>query len=255
MSRFKLIREITSAELAGEWDALAAQRHEQIITGTDVTFHYVMSPLVKGLIGEDFFENLVDIGSGTGELTKKLAPQFNRILCVEPSVESLNISMEMLQQFHQAEFYNCEFESADLGCLKGSTIYLASMVLSATANLDAFVRSLAKLCKGDSAFIATIPHPCFWPRYWGYEAESWFSYERELFIQAPFRTSLSKTSVSTTHVHRPIEMYIDAFKTHGFVLQELKEPIPNKEVQNLYPSEWEYPRFLGFKWIKAGAQS
>lgn len=255
MSRFKLIREITSAELAGEWNALAAQRHEQIVTGTDVTFHHVMSPLVKELIGESLFENLVDIGSGTGELTEKIAPQFRRILCVEPSVESLKISIETLQHFHQAEFYNCEFESADLGCLKGSTVYLASMMLSATADLDAFVKSLANLCGSDSAFIATIPHPCFWPRYWGYEAESWFSYEKELFIKAPFRTSLSKTSVSTTHVHRPVEMYIDTFRAHGFVLQELKEPMPSKEVQALYPSEWEYPRFLGLKWTKAGAQS
>lgn len=251
MNNFRLVQGVTSKELASEWDALAFERHKQIITGADITFHHVMSPLVKGLVGEGFHGALVDIGSGTGELTKKLAPQFKRIVCIEPSIQSLRISRKMLRHFSRVEYVNADLERTDLEGLESSTTFLASMVLSATADIQGFAKALAAVAPIGSRFIATIPHPCFWPRYWGYESEEWFSYRKELFIQAPFKISLSKTSCCTTHVHRPIEAYIELFSSLGFRLIDMLEPLPSEEIQKFYPKKWEYPRFLGLKWIRA----
>ena len=251
MTNFRLVSSVTSEELASEWDALASRRHKQIISGADITFHHVMSPLVKGLVGEGFHGALVDIGSGTGELTKKLAPQFKRIICIEPSIQSLRISRKMLKAFSRVEYINAELEKTHLVGLESSTTFLASMVLSATADIRGFAKTLAAAAPSGSRFIATIPHPCFWPRYWGYESEEWFSYSKELFIQAPFKISLSRTSCCTTHVHRPIEAYIELFSSLGFRLIDMLEPLPSEEVQGFYPNKWEYPRFLGLKWIKA----
>ncbi|WP_337230401.1 hypothetical protein, partial [Proteus terrae] len=80
----------------------------------------------------------------------------------------------------------------------GKNIFLAAMMLSATPKIDRFAQVLSKVTHRGDEFIATIPHPCFWPRYWGYEKESWFSYKEELMIKAPFKISLSDSEFKTT---------------------------------------------------------
>jgi hypothetical protein len=117
-------------------------------------------------------------------------------------------------------------------------------------DLRGFAKALAVLLQARARFIATLTHPCFWPRYWGYESEPWFCYERETFIEAPFVISKRRTEVRTTHIHRPLQQYVNVFAEEGFRLDALAEPIPEPEVQALYPKPWDFPRFLGLRWEK-----
>ncbi|NWA76612.1 methyltransferase domain-containing protein [Pseudomonas yamanorum] len=252
-SRFSYVDSISSQELANEWDCLASERHQQIFNGLDITFTHVMAPLVESLVGQDDEATLVDIGSGTGELTGRLAARFKKVVCVEPSLQSINIAKSILSFFSNIEFINSDFEDCETH-LKSRTeknVFLAAMMLSADPQLDKFAQTLSRVAQKGDEFVATIPHPCFWPRYWGYEKESWFSYSKELMIKAPFKISLSDSEFKTTHIHRPIERYIVTFAKYGFQLASMSEPIPNNKVQSLYPKKWEFPRFLAFKWIKS----
>lgn len=252
-SKFSHVENISSQELASEWDCLASERHKQIYAGLDITFTHVMAPLVESLVGKNLDATLIDIGSGTGELTGRLAAQFKKVVCIEPSIESLNIAKTILSIFNNIHFINSDFEDCGEQLLhetEGRNIFLAAMMLSADPQLDRFAKTLSQLARKGDEFIATIPHPCFWPRYWGYEKELWFSYTKELMIKAPFRISLSDSVFKTTHIHRPLEKYISTFSRFGFQLLNMSEPIPNRKIQALYPQKWEFPRFLAFKWVK-----
>lgn len=251
-SRFSHVDSISSQELAREWDCLAHERHQQIFNGLDITFTHVMAPLVESLVGKDREATLIDIGSGTGELTGRLAGRFKTVVCVEPSLRSIEIAKSILSIFSNIEFVNSDFEDCE-GYLNQRTeknIFLAAMMLSADPQLDRFAQTLSRVSQPGDEFVATIPHPCFWPRYWGYEKESWFSYRKELMIKAPFKISLSDSEFKTTHIHRPIEKYISTFSKYGFQLVTMSEPVPDNKIQSLYPQKWEFPRFLAFKWIK-----
>jgi SAM-dependent methyltransferase len=253
-SKFSHVESISSQELAKEWDCLASERHHQIYNGLDITFTHVMAPLVESLVGENLDATLVDIGSGTGELTGRLAIRFKNIVCVEPSAQSLNIARAILSIFSNICFINSDFEDCeDQLCreLDGKYIFLASMMLSADPEIDKFAQTLSRIARKGDEFVATIPHPCFWPRYWGYEKESWFSYNKELMIKAPFKISLSDSEFKTTHIHRPIEKYISTLSKCGFQLISMTEPVPDKKIQSFYPHKWEFPRFLAFKWVKS----
>lgn len=253
ISKFSHIKNISSQELASEWDSLAYERHRQISAGLDITFSYVMVPLVKSLVGKDTNATLIDIGSGTGELTLQLATRFKRILCIEPSIRSLEVAKSILSTFSNIFFIHSDFEDCEENSFKDSEekkIFLAAMMLSADPQLDKFAQKLSRLAKTGDEFVATIPHPCFWPRYWGYDKEHWFSYKKEIMVKAPFRISLSGSEFKTTHIHRPLEKYISAFSKNGFQLLNLSEPIPEKKIQSLYPNNWDFPRFLAFKWVK-----
>ena len=178
-SKFSHVENISSQELASEWDCLASERHKQIYAGLDITFTHVMAPLVESLVGKNLDATLIDIGSGTGELTGRLAAQFKKVVCIEPSIESLNIAKTILSIFNNIHFINSDFEDCGEQLLhetEGRNIFLAAMMLSADPQLDRFAKTLSQLARKGDEFIATIPHPCFWPRYWGYEKELWFSY-------------------------------------------------------------------------------
>ncbi|GFM87972.1 hypothetical protein PSCICO_33710 [Pseudomonas cichorii] len=252
-SKFSHVESISSQELAMEWDCLASERHKQIYAGLDITFTHVMAPLIESLVGQDPYATLIDIGSGTGELTGRLAAQFKKIICIEPSIESLSIARSILSMFSNIYFINSDFEDCEEQLLhktEGKSIFLAAMMLSAAPQLDKFAKTLSQVAHKGDEFVATIPHPCFWPRYWGYEKETWFSYKKELMIKAPFKISLSDSEFKTTHIHRPIEKYISTFSKFGFHLLSMSEPIPDRKIQSLYPKKWEFPRFLALKWVK-----
>lgn len=250
---FSHIKNISSQELANEWDSLAYERHRQISAGLDITFTHVMVPLVRSLVGQDTDATLIDIGSGTGELTLCLTSCFKNIICIEPSIRSLEVAQSNLSEFSNIFFVHSDFEDCPENIFNNANekkVFLAAMMLSANPQLDKFAHKLSKVAMAGDEFVATIPHPCYWPRYWGYEKESWFSYKKEIFIQAPFKISLSGSEFKTTHIHRPLEKYISTFASFGFELLKLCEPIPDEEIQLLYPHEWDFPRFLAFKWVK-----
>src|SRR5262249_32878852 len=130
------------------------------------------------------------------------------------------------------------------------TAAVACMTLMTTPDLSGFAKALAVVLQKEAKFVATLSHPWFWPRYWGYETEAWFNYTQETFIEAPFVISRCRTAVRTTHVHRPLEQYVSVFTNAGFRLEALVEPMPLSEIQALYPQPWRFPRFIGLRWTK-----
>lgn len=232
------------SELAKEWDELAEKRHQQIESGIDWSFDHILAPLAFELLKECDDSSLLDIGCGTGELTSKFKKFSNIISAIDISERSIEIAKGIPGNSH-TDFYCGSLEklSNELATQDFKTA-IAAMTLMNTPSIKSFADSLSKILKTGSKFVATITHPCFWPRYWNYEDESWYSYEKEIFIEAPFEISAEKTELRTTHIHRPLEMYISVFKEAGFVLRSLKEPVSSDG------NKLEYPKFIGLLWEK-----
>lgn len=240
------------SDLSAEWDALADLRHEQITSGKDISFRHVLLPAILRLLDGTDLSRMLDVGSGTGELTQKVSEVVTgRLLGIEPSLRSVAIARQACASKSHVSFIEGTLEQvADRLQDRRFTGAVAAMTLMTVSDLPQFASSLATLLERNGSVVATITHPCFWPRYWGYEAEEWFRYESETFVEAPFRISYQTTPVSTTHVHRPLEMYISVFREAGFMLETLVEPMPSRVIEQMYPAPWDYPRFLGIRWRK-----
>jgi hypothetical protein len=124
------------------------------------------------------------------------------------------------------------------------------MTLMTVVSLDRLAAAVSEMLKTGGHFVFTITHPCFWPAYWGYAGAPWFSYGEEIFIEAPFKISNEASDFVTTHIHRPIERYVNVLNSAGFSVIAMVEPMPKAEIQALYPEPWHFPRFLGMKCIK-----
>jgi hypothetical protein len=149
------------------------------------------------------------------------------------------------------QFYQASLEEyARKADRKAATSAVALMVLMAAPDLKAFAASLSSVLTTGATFVAVVPHPCFWARYWGYADADWYDYSREIFIEAPFTISSAATPVRTTHIHRPLSQYFATFKGGGFELDAVEEPMPTGAVEELYPAPWNFPRFIALRWIR-----
>ncbi len=244
----------SQADLTREWDRLAQERHRQISSGEDVSFENVVLPAVWRLFEPANKATVLDIGSGTGDFTARLAKLAGHVIAIEPSPASMTIARRVCRSISNVEFVESTLEQAAIDLnQRRVTSAVAVMTLMTTPDLSKFTRALATLLERGGLFVAIITHPWFWPVYWGYDKEAWFKYDREIFIEAPFRISRRRTEIKTTHVHRPLEQYVNVFAGCGLRLNALVEPFPPSEVQSLYPTQWQFPRFLGLRWEKVGS--
>lgn len=239
------------SDLALEWDQLAEERHRQIVSGEDLSFEHVLVPTTLRLLEHANATLVLDIGSGTGVFTAQLAQVATKVIGVEPSRASVAVAKVSCLEARNVRFVQAPLEEA-ASMLRGEpvTAAVACMTLMTTPDLSDFAKALAVVLQKEAKFIATLSHPWFWPRYWGYETEAWFNYTKETFIEAPFVISRCHTVVRTTHVHRPLEQYVSVFENAGFRLEAIVEPMPSPKVQALYPQPWGFPRFIGVRWAK-----
>lgn len=237
----KRTRKPTARQVALEWDRVAPTREQQISTGRDKSAIETLGPNLLRLL-KPAGHRVIDIGCGTGWLTAEFSRRAESVLGIDPSAVSIQIAnerhlrpnvkylqttVERFARENQAEF----------------TAAVANMTLSTAPNLSAVMRSTARVLKRGAPFIFSIPHPCFFPDYWGYSDASWFRYDEEVAIAAQFRIRSERTDFVTTHIHRPLSMYLNALVSAGFVTHHCME---------LKGLGFDHPRFLIIRAIAYG---
>ncbi len=240
-----------NAELAREWDRLAEERHRQITSGEDLSFDHVVAPTSHFLLREADLTTVLDVGCGTGEFTAQLAAKAGTVVAIDPSAANMKLARFSCRYSKNVQFVVAPVEEvANSLDRRPATAAVAVMTLMTVPDLRQFAKAVARLLNTGGRFVATLTHPCFWPRYWGYDREPWFRYDRETFIEAPFVISNRETELRTTHVHRPLALYLSSFAREGFLLEVMAEPMPTEAVESRYPRRWEFPRFLAVRWVK-----
>ena len=235
----------SQTDIGNEWDRIAMVRHKQMSRGDDLSFRHVILPSVMELLGDCNLESVIDIGCGTGNLTKELTAISSSVTAVDVSPTSIEIAHVVCEDSSNVTFYVGTIdEFAQEWDGPQFTVAVANMVLMDCLNIESFLKATAEIVAPHGFFVATFTHPCFWPRYWGYENADWFGYDQQIVLEAPFKISSETTDCVTTHVHRPLYTYINSLRQAGFWIDRVLEPVPSQEIQSLYPEPWEFPRFM-----------
>jgi SAM-dependent methyltransferase len=232
-------------DVIAEWDALAPLRYKQITSGADVTFNKVLMPEIVTLLPSGSRKMLaLDAGCGVGASTRFLQEYFKSVDAIDPSNVSIELAKGLLNQ-RQGHLHRTTIEEYSRATKRRYHTVVANMVLMDTPSLSSFLNAVCMLLRPGGGFIFSITHPFFWPRYYGYEQEDWFSYERTIYIRAPFRISNDQISfVESTHVHRPLHRYVEALSEAGLRIDSVIEPLPTGDIQSLYANRWQFPRYM-----------
>lgn len=221
-------------EITREWDLIAPVRDAQVAAALDRSFSLVLEPWVLRHLG--FAKTILDVGCGTGRLTTKLQRTGGVVVGLDPSSASIEIarSHDSLSTYHTATVEDW----AESNSTARFDLVIANMVLMDTLQLDVVCAAIAQLGRG-GRLLATFTHPAFWPLYWGYASNPEFDYSHEVVVEAPFRTSSHDFALPSTHVHRSLGSYLNAFRSNGLDVthfEELRGPEP--------VTDFPFPRFV-----------
>lgn len=248
----KLIKPVFNKDtdtLIKEWDEIVNLRLKQISSHTDLSFDHVVLPTIVGLLSHCFVDKIIDIGCGCGCLTSLLKKHANTVHGVDFSKKSISLCREKFNTLHEVSFFDYNIEQAAPEEMNEFyDLAIGNMLLMTIKDLVYASKFIHAVLKEKSTFVASITHPAFWPRYWGYENESWFNYWDEIPIEAPFNITKQKSNFITTHYHRPIEMYLQVFSDSGFNLKQIVEP--KSFVEQSFTVNASSPKFLFFVWEK-----
>lgn len=241
---------VDSIDLIAEWDAVAKSRHEQIITGVDVSYNEVLTPAVLALCPRDSMQKVLDVGCGSGILTRKLGEISGEVIGVDPSSVSIGIARDWCRGVLNVRFMHSSVETLAQDVTLGNySTVVANMTLMDCIDLRGTLHAIARLSASHAYCVGTITHPCFWPIYWGYQGESWFDYGTETAIRTPFRIQRQSLPFETTHFHRPLEAYLECIRESGFGVEVMRE-LGIAEVARGKLWHGKYPKFLSFRLVK-----
>lgn len=221
---FEVSNDVDQIHFINEWDLLAPLRSEQKTMRRDISYHNVLKPLILESLARmeaDSRLQVIDIGCGTGDLTRELNKRYDAV-GVDPSEVSIRLARSQggaTFEVSTAEEY-ARVQPGDFD------VAVANMVLMDTPNLVGFLSAVHKLLAPSGKFIATITHPWGWPQYSGYHVAPWFDYMKETFIKGPWKISTDldgPSQLMSTHVHRPLSGYAEAAKRAGFGIETLTE--------------------------------
>lgn len=194
----------------------------------------MLAPAILGRLPNT--TSLVDIGCGTGWLTERAEKHASTTVGIDVSHES--IALARLRHPGRAISYVAE-SVEDFSCRKQKfEVAISNMAASSAPDLKAFLKAARRVVKRGAVFIFTVPHPCFWPLYWGYASHPTFKYERSFAVEGEFKIQREASIFLTTHFHHPLEMYVAALATARFSIEELDE---------LTGRGFGFPRFMLIK--------
>ena len=230
-------------DIASEWDSVAYKRKMAISSGADRSFQNILLPeILLKIRGFSKQSNLsvVDCGCGSGDLTFAINEYCDHIVGIDISKVSIELAMKY-NNSPKIKYYNKSIQEYSNISRAKADICILNMVLSNVVDCVQILDAVNRVLKVGGRVLITIPHPCYWPQYRYYDKEEWFEYKREICMNADFTiTGIGKIG-NITHIHRPIENYIQELIISGFSITGFEELYSEK---SRGMDNFRYPRFV-----------
>ena len=226
------------------WCNSAQIRREQIESGADLTFNEVFKPLLISRIKSLSPSNVLEVGAGTGHISKELSELGFSVTAIEPSAGMYGVAKDVLS-LSDVRLLNCtslELEKNEL-----YEVAFSHLVAHVVDDLNEFFESVGRHLKATSHFIFSIPHPCFYNEYKGFFGDE-YNYMTPMTKNVSFTiTKDSKNTISgVPYHHRPLSEYINKLVESGFAIDGFDETYPEEDIQIKYGAKWETPRYCVF---------
>jgi len=233
----------TTKEIAKEWDKVCFERDRQITDHSDISYHYVTTPYIIRALKRLNANAAIEIGCGSGRLAQKvlLETSIAHIDAIDISPKSINLARHNVSNDLSISF---KVSSADqIHTNAKYDVCFCNMVFMDDPHYPKTIKRISACLKPFGYLVFTITHPCFWPYYWKYDHDDGFDYLQECPISSEFKTSMTSSIGVTTHIHRPLEYYINELTSNNLFITDFTELRPSGNVSPEY--KYRYPRFLG----------
>ena len=233
------------------WCNSAELRRVQIESGLDLTFNEVFKPIFLEHISGLHPSRVLEVGAGTGHLSKELSYLGFHVTAIEPSRGMFEVATDVLRGCN-VNLINCT--SFDLPESDKFDIAYSHLVAHVIEDLLNFLNSISRHLVVGSHLIFSIPHPCFYNNYKKLFGDE-YGYMKPMSKNVSFNITRDPVNAITDvpYHHRPLSDYINTLIKAHFVIDRLDEIFPTQEIQNKYGAKWNEPRYCIFMCRKVWA--
>jgi len=242
--RFCQANDISDEDVTDSWDKAAEEFTSFFAEGGDFWHKHIINPSMMDLLGEIEGKTILDLGCGEGHVARSLVEATGKnikIIGVDASENMIRIAREESQDFKD----RLTFQQADACDLAGIQadffdIALCNMALMDIKNYCQAIREVSRTLKTKGVFIFSLLHPCFFtPR------SGWLKDEDDniigwrvddYYLNLIWKWTIkSRMTMETYCFHRTLEDYVSALRECGFVITDIREPIPSEELLEKHP--------------------
>lgn len=232
------------------WDEAAEEFAGRFKRDEEFFHKYFINPIFLHLIGNVKGKSVLDVACGEGHLSRKLAEQTNceiQITGIDASKKLIDIAQKKNEPFSSC----IRFQVGDASRLEGLPsnsfdLAICNMALMFIKHYEEMIQEVARVLKPQGYFVFSLLHPCFltpgsgWiledspgkkrPKRIGWKTDN---YHLRLVYHGVMVECDNK---ETYYFCRTLEDYFRALRKAGFVVEDLREPLPPKELIERHPS-------------------
>jgi ubiquinone/menaquinone biosynthesis C-methylase UbiE len=231
-------------ELSGldlkEWEDLSDWYDKKQGDTGDLWHRTLIDPVLLRLVGDPHGMTILDLGSGNGYLSRRLAGQGGKVTAVDSSPRM----MENAKSHDPDNSLGIAYLRDDSSTLTSLTdesfdLVFANMSLMDIEDAEGAVKTVSRLLRKGGRFVASISHPCF-----DNGSNSGWLIERVMFetktyrriraYRKPFSEAIpwrlpNGEKRYTLAFHRPLSWYARVLYGAGLAITALEEPEPTEE--------------------------
>jgi 2-polyprenyl-3-methyl-5-hydroxy-6-metoxy-1,4-benzoquinol methylase len=230
--------------VSSSWCNFARVRRQQIESGADLTFNVVFRPFFLRRVLDLCPTRVLEVGAGTGHISKDIASSGVSVTAIEPSKGMYNVAKDVLSQ-SDVNLLNCSSFELPIG--DRYEVSISHLVAHVVDDLENFLLSVSSHLHQGGYFIFSIPHPCFYNEYKGFFGGE-YNYMVPMNKDVTFTITKDRENAikGVPYYHRPISNYITTLVSTGFCIVGFDETYPNNEIQEMYGEKWKTPRYCVF---------
>lgn len=245
-----------TADSVDVWDKLSDIWGKNWPEDGDVNHKYIIIPAVMDLLLPQASERILDVGCGTGTLSRMLARQGVIVTGVDPS-QMLNYALDKEQAHLLGITYNRIKMEELLNQFSANSFdkVVANMVLMDVPDLDVALSNIYSVLRSGGIFVLSIVHPCFgFPTTQSVKIphDSERNEDRMFAADNYFNEGGFAYDVPNMHMvqyHRMMSTYVTTFIKNGFTIDAMREPAITDELAIQHPRDFlndydRLPKFL-----------
>lgn len=246
---------MTTDEAIKRWDLHAEAFTASYDEYGDINREVLLNPAIFSLFERLKGAAILDAGCGEGYLSRILAKRGASVTSVDYSKKMLEIAKRKTPSEFDIRFHHGNCEKLDFLSNCTFDMIVSNMVIQDLAEYEAALSEMYRLLKEGGYFIFSILHPCFvtpksgWVRNSAGQKQYW-KIDNYFYESVYEQTIPTDAEEKIVFYHRTLTSYFKAIQKAGFIVEELVEPKPSKEMLTKYPQfeeDLNFSNFLVFK--------
>jgi len=213
-------------------------------------FHkHIINPTLLNLLGDVKGKAVLDVACGEGHFSRKLAEQAKgdiQITGIDASKKLIDIAQKKNEPFS----HSIRFQVGDASRLDGLPsnsfdIAICNMALMFIKRYEETIQEVARVLKPQGLFVFSLLHPCFLTPGSGWILEDSPDKKKgkrigwktdNYYLRLVYHGVMVECNTKETYYFcRTLEDYFHALRKGGFVVEDLREPVPPKELMERHP--------------------